>query len=63
MTNIHRCEDCKHDKDTPKANDKCHYCRNWCNYKSVNIGKFFRRVALFYIPMVIGFVIMFLRRV
>lgn len=54
MTESHKCDDCKYDKITKRADEKCHYCRDWCNYVSVNKGKFFRRIALFYVPVVIG---------
>lgn len=31
-----KCDTCRYDVNTNKANDKCDYCRDNCNYLPVN---------------------------
>ena len=43
---MHKCDDCIYDANTKKANTKCRYCLDWCNYVSVNKRKFFIRIVI-----------------
>ena len=55
----HKCDDCIYDKNTPRANEKCHKCIDWVNYKSLNKRKHFIRIAILYaIPVVLLIVMM-----
>ena len=56
---MNKCNDCIYDANNKKANMKCRYCRDYCNYISVNKRKFLIRVGIMYaIPVLLLIVIM-----
>ena len=51
------CDDCKYNKPGNKRNAVCEYCIDYCNYKSVNKKIFLSIIAIPYVLIIIGFIV------
>ena len=54
------CDDCKYNKT---GNTVCEYCIDYCNYKSVNKRIFLSIIAIPYVLIITGLIIMVIKAV